>query len=349
MPIGLNKWAFFKQVFVGNAKTCFFDLNFSSLSEIHFSVIIKMSKKYFLKTMPKIKKIKTEKTELAVASVSEKETSKPKKMFNAKLVVGFLAIIFFSGTIFFGGYFYWQYKKVLATSIGKNVLAPQSEVKILTEKLGKVLELPSDEEPTIAEVKDKEKLKGQLFFSSAQNGDKVLLYTNNRRAVLYRPETDKIIEMASLGEESNDVGKNEDKSVVAGATDSEVSGESQSVLNNNEKKAGNSISEENQTEKTLENTSALGETVEGIVSIKRVVVYNGTVTKGLAGKLADEILTSVPDVKIVATKNALGNYSETIIVDLSGNNAETTQKIVATVGGKLGELPVGEKNRKEIF
>jgi len=85
MSIGLNKWAFFKQVFVGNAKTCFFDLNFSSLSEIHFSVIIKMSKKYFLKTMPKIKKIKTEKTELAVASVSEKETSKPKKMFNAKL------------------------------------------------------------------------------------------------------------------------------------------------------------------------------------------------------------------------------------------------------------------------
>jgi len=60
------------------------------------------------------------------------------------------------------------------------------------------MELPKDEEPTIATVLDKEKLKDQLFFAKAENGDKVIIYSKNQKAILYRPSINKIIDVAPI-------------------------------------------------------------------------------------------------------------------------------------------------------
>lgn len=51
-----------------------------------------------------------------------------------------------------------------------------------------------DETPTIATVSDITKLQGQPFFAKAQNGDKVYVYSNAKKAILYRPSENKIIE-----------------------------------------------------------------------------------------------------------------------------------------------------------
>lgn len=81
--------------------------------------------------------------------------------------------------------------------------AAQQEVKDLTRKIGKVAVIPTGETPTLATVKDVSKLKNQVFFQNAQNGDKVLIFSKAKRAVLYRPSSQKIVEIAPLTDTSS--------------------------------------------------------------------------------------------------------------------------------------------------
>ncbi len=94
-------------------------------------------------------------------------------------------------------YFYSQYQKSQAL-LNNPTAAAKEEVKALVAKVGQLLELPQGEEPTVAIVSDKEKLKDQAFFAKAENGDKVLIYTNAKKAILYRPSTNKIIDVAPV-------------------------------------------------------------------------------------------------------------------------------------------------------
>ena len=63
-------------------------------------------------------------------------------------------------------------------------------------KVEKIVELPVGETPSIATVSDVDKLSSQEFFAKAQNGDVVLIYPKAQKAYLYRPSTDKLIEVA---------------------------------------------------------------------------------------------------------------------------------------------------------
>src|SRR3989344_2836747 len=74
----------------------------------------------------------------------------------------------------------------------------QEEAKTLVTKVGKLIVLPEGEEPTVATVTDPNLLKDQPFFANAKAGDKVLIYTNARKAILYNPEENKIIEVAPV-------------------------------------------------------------------------------------------------------------------------------------------------------
>ncbi len=76
--------------------------------------------------------------------------------------------------------------------------ASKTEVQDLTGKVGRLMVLPKDEQPTIATVQDKSKLKDQPFFAKSENGDKALLYIKAKRAILYRPSTNKIIDVAPI-------------------------------------------------------------------------------------------------------------------------------------------------------
>jgi hypothetical protein len=71
-----------------------------------------------------------------------------------------------------------------------------NEVQDIIGKVGKIVDLPKNETPTIATVSDVTKLNGQEFFAKAQNGDKVIIYAKAQKAYLYRPGTDKLIEVA---------------------------------------------------------------------------------------------------------------------------------------------------------
>lgn len=74
----------------------------------------------------------------------------------------------------------------------------QEEVRALVARVGQLIVLPEGEDPTVATVNDTEKLKEQPFFEKAKKGDKVLIYTNAKRAILYDPVANKIVEVAPI-------------------------------------------------------------------------------------------------------------------------------------------------------
>lgn len=94
-----------------------------------------------------------------------------------------------------GGYFSYQYYLV-KKEFGPQ-LATQQETKRVVSAVAKLMLLP-DETPTIATITDINKLKGQDFFSKAKNGDKILIYTNAKEAILYSPSTNKILGVAPV-------------------------------------------------------------------------------------------------------------------------------------------------------
>lgn len=73
-----------------------------------------------------------------------------------------------------------------------------TEIDVLVSEVGKLISLPSDEKPTVATITDIEKLKDQAFFVNAKNDDKVLIYTNAKKAILYRPSEKRIIEVGAV-------------------------------------------------------------------------------------------------------------------------------------------------------
>ena len=91
------------------------------------------------------------------------------------------------------------YKK----STSREETASQAEIKSLVEKVGRILVVPTDETPTVATVSDPEALKDQAFFADAKKGDKVLIYSNAKKAVLYDPVADKIVTVAPLNIDPN--------------------------------------------------------------------------------------------------------------------------------------------------
>lgn len=94
-------------------------------------------------------------------------------------------------------YFYTKYQDSQDKLKHPEKLA-QVQTEDLVTKVSRHLQLPTDEKPTVATVSDVSKLSGQTFFAGAQNGDKVLIYTKAKKAVLYRPGTDKVINVGPL-------------------------------------------------------------------------------------------------------------------------------------------------------
>lgn len=120
---------------------------------------------------------------------------------SGKVLAWAIAVVLILAAAGTAGYFYNRYqnsqKEVTKLKSNPTVVA-QTEAQQLMDKVGKLTDLPKGETPTIATVTDITKLKGQVFFDKAKNGDKVLIYTQAKEAILYRPSTDKIINIAPV-------------------------------------------------------------------------------------------------------------------------------------------------------
>jgi len=107
------------------------------------------------------------------------------------LIAAGVVIVLLAGA---AAYFFWQFQQAKANPNA----AAQETSKRLVDEIGRLYQLPSDEQPTVAQVQDKEKLKDQPFFKNGQNGDYILIFTNNKLAILYREKDNKLINVGPI-------------------------------------------------------------------------------------------------------------------------------------------------------
>ncbi|MDQ5932679.1 MAG: hypothetical protein QG649_764 [Patescibacteria group bacterium] len=84
-------------------------------------------------------------------------------------------------------------------AIGVNYFVPQdlNDVTVVQGKIERHVILPANEVPALVTVTDPEKIDTP-FLKQAQKGDKVLIYQNNRKAIIYRPNVDRLIDIGPV-------------------------------------------------------------------------------------------------------------------------------------------------------
>lgn len=115
-------------------------------------------------------------------------------MNSSKSLTANISIVIAIIALALAGYFYYQ-----LYSFKQNPQAQtQKETTDLVAAVSQLVVLPEGETPTIATVSDPEALKDQPFFTQAQQGDKVLIYAQAKKAILYSVTLNKILDVAPL-------------------------------------------------------------------------------------------------------------------------------------------------------
>lgn len=199
-------------------------------------------------------------------------------------VLGFVLLVALGVALYF--FMQYQQSQQLLANPSQNA---EQEVKTTVEEVGKLIVLPQGEQPQVATVSDVNKLKSQQFFANAKNGDRVLIYTQAQKAILYDPVQKKIVEVGPIN---------------------------------------------------LAEVSPTG--VQAPVNLN-VALYNGTTTTGLTTRIEAQLKQSNPNLTVVSKGNAQkSTYMKTLVVDLSGKNANGAAQLAKTLGGEVAALPAGE-------
>lgn len=116
----------------------------------------------------------------------------PKALFLTLLLIAAFASSFYL-------YQQWQQTVKQLDSLKKTpAVAGQEELKTVIDKVSTFITLPDGETPTLATITDVDKLKDQPFFANAQNGDKILIYAGAKKAYLYSPKINKLVDVAPV-------------------------------------------------------------------------------------------------------------------------------------------------------
>ncbi|EKE07225.1 MAG: hypothetical protein ACD_18C00149G0002 [uncultured bacterium] len=129
---------------------------------------------------------------------TRKDNTESVKKDNKKIILVSLFLVLFIGLI----YLLFSYIKTQRElKVLKDPAAQEAAVKVendkLIQKINKLIDLPTNEEPVVGTVNDASTLaQQQKFFSNAKNGDKVLIYQD--KAIIYRPDDNKLINVGPV-------------------------------------------------------------------------------------------------------------------------------------------------------
>ncbi len=204
-------------------------------------------------------------------------------------------------------YFYLQYQNATGAKAA-------AEVKATVKRVSQIMELPPDETPTIATVSDKSKLAQQDFFKRAENGDKVLIYAKAQKAILYRPSTNKIIDVVPV--------RTAEPTAQPAATTQTV--------------------EPTTVQQDLSLSSPTAAPSPTKAPIINIAMYNGTTKQGLSYKL-ESVLKTKYQVQVSTRQEAANkDYTRTEVIDISGKYKDQISDIAAFLNADVQNLPKGE-------
>jgi len=116
-------------------------------------------------------------------------------MTTKKKVLIFISGIVFVGVIIGGIYLLFFQNKGIESLTEDQV---KQKIKSVTKEIEKLILLPN-EIPSLATVMDADVLKkNQPFYRDAQNGDIVLLYSSERKAIIYNPREKKLVNVGPI-------------------------------------------------------------------------------------------------------------------------------------------------------
>ncbi len=202
--------------------------------------------------------------------------------------------------------------RVYTTSVAPQApLSNAEEAKKLVAKIGQYMELPSSSMPTLATVTDIEKLKNQAFFARAANGDKVLIYADQKKAILYRPSNNKIIDVAPLVTSQND---------MTGTPSSEP----------------------------VASEAAAKPTTTATKKAYTFVLYNGSSKNGVTNTFEKTLTTKFPGTTVLDKSVAKSRtYEKSALIDLKNSGTAIAAPYASEFGLLLTALPPGETAPKD--
>lgn len=219
-----------------------------------------------------------------------------------------LLIILFLAIGLAGVWSFWHFRQAEKSLNNKEAVVNQlkdvkKENAALVAKLGRLMVLPEGEEPIVATISDVTSLaKNQPFYANAHNGDKVIVYMKAKKAIIYDPNADKIINVGPIFLESQNA-----TSTSSGTPTESLTGQPEP-------------------------------TTSTLVTIE---VRNGSSTPGIARVFAEKFVGSqsykVLDVNPAARKD----YGKNIIVNLAGKDVASLSKMLGNIT-PVTKLPTGE-------
>lgn len=208
--------------------------------------------------------------------------------------------------VMLAGYLFYQFSRpYLFNSAATKTVLNKEEMKNLVEEIGKIAKLPQREDPSVATVTDINRLKDQPVFAESKNGDRVLLYTNAQKVVIYDPISRKIVNIAPLT-------------------------------------AGNARAVNNTIVPSASSVPA-ATPAASVQNQAKIVLRNGTSVTGLASKIETDIKKVFPKANISNKDNALKeNYEKTIVVILTESARDAAINLAKALSGSISDLPQGE-------
>lgn len=116
-------------------------------------------------------------------------SSKKKSPIKKILTISLLFLLLCGGL-----WFSFQKSESLRTIFSINPKTEQEAMSRYLSQIGHLMLIPKDDTPVLATVEDPDLLiKQQAFFQGSQKGDVVIIFPKNRRAVLYSPKRNIIV------------------------------------------------------------------------------------------------------------------------------------------------------------